>query len=205
MKNMETTKPTNSVVVIATAVIGLGVLASGYLYFNNQNKQLQDTAVSSSKSVSDAMMKKEEDTKMKAEAAMKSEEAMKKEEAMKNGETMSSESTMSKSSEVMVKAGSFKDYDKALLTNASTGKVVIFFSAPWCPTCNATNKDLNSKLDKIPSNITILKADYDTSTELKKQYGVTQQHTFVQVDANGSQIKKSVGLSTLEDITSFLN
>jgi thioredoxin 1 len=199
MKNMETTKPTNTLVVIATAVLGLGILASGYTYFSNQNKQLKDTAVSSSKSISDAMMKKEEDLKMKSEAAMKSEEAMKK------GETMSSESAMSKSSEVMVKSGSFKDYDKALLANASTGKVVIFFSAPWCPTCNATNKDLNSKLDKIPSDITILKADYDTSTELKKQYGVTQQHTFVQVDANGLQIKKSVGLSTLEDITSFLN
>ena len=210
MKNMETTQTSNSVVVIVTAVVGLGILGSGYLYFNNQNKQVQEAAKSSSLT-SEAMMKKEEDSKMKSEAAMKSEEAMKKEEvmkkdeAMKSGESMSSESAMSKSSEVMVKSGSYTDYSKALLTNATNGKVVLFFKANWCPTCISLDKDITSKSEKIPAGTTILKLDYDNSTDLKKQYGVTQQHTLVQVDSNGTLIKKTVGLPSLESINTFLN
>jgi hypothetical protein len=35
-----------------------------------------------------------------------------------------------------------------------------------------------------------LKTDYDSNNELKKKYGVTYQHTFVQIDSNGNMITK---------------
>lgn len=44
--------------------------------------------------------------------------------------------------------------------------------------------------DKIPENMVLMKTDYDTYTELKKKYGVTYQHTFVQVDENGNELTK---------------
>ena len=39
----------------------------------------------------------------------------------------------------------------------------------------------------------LFKTDYDSEKELKKQYGITYQHTFVYVDKDGKQIKKWSG------------
>lgn len=68
------------------------------------------------------------------------------------------------------------------------GKAILFFHATWCPTCRAANEDILSRLDEIPSNITIIKTDYDTYDELKRKYNITYQHTFVQVDSQGNEI-----------------
>src|SRR5690606_32085668 len=85
--------------------------------------------------------------------------------------------------------GSYVDYDPALLANANDGDVVLFFHATWCPTCRILNNNLNAELAEIPADLTILKTDYDAQTELKQKYGVTYQHTLVQVDAQGNLIK----------------
>lgn len=77
-------------------------------------------------------------------------------------------------------------------------KTVLFFHAPWCPSCKAA--DIGIKKWDIPKNLAILKVDYDSSDELKQKYGVTYQHTFVQVDAEGNMIKKWAGGNTLQDI-----
>lgn len=85
-------------------------------------------------------------------------------------------------------AGEFASYDASKLAYADKGDVVLFFSASWCPTCQQANNNFNAS--SAPNGLTVLKLDYDTSTELKKKYGVTTQHTFVQVDARGNLIKK---------------
>lgn len=71
---------------------------------------------------------------------------------------------------------------------ADDKKAVIFFHASWCPTCKAASEDFQANSNQIPSDVTILKADYDAETELKKKYGVVMQDTFVQVDNNGDAI-----------------
>ncbi|OGG26589.1 hypothetical protein A3A64_01570 [Candidatus Gottesmanbacteria bacterium RIFCSPLOWO2_01_FULL_48_11] len=43
-------------------------------------------------------------------------------------------------------------------------------------------------MNEIPQDVVLLKLNYDTATELKKKYGVTYQHTFVQVDAQGNKV-----------------
>jgi thiol-disulfide isomerase/thioredoxin len=73
---------------------------------------------------------------------------------------------------------------------SSGNKVVLFFHAPWCPFCRAANTAFLQRADEIPSGVVVLKTDYDTNTELKRKYGVTYQHTFVQIDANGNQVSK---------------
>ena len=70
----------------------------------------------------------------------------------------------------------------------------------WCPTCQETQKNLEADPAAIPAGLTIVKVDFDTSDELKRQYGVTTQHTFVQVDADGNELAKWTGSSTAEDI-----
>jgi thiol-disulfide isomerase/thioredoxin len=99
----------------------------------------------------------------------------------------------------MMKAGSYEAYTPEKVALASpTHDVVLFFRAGWCPTCRAIDADIKASLSKIPASLTILDVNYDASSDLKKKYGVTYQHTFVQVDAGGKLIKKWSGSPTLE-------
>lgn len=93
--------------------------------------------------------------------------------------------------------GMFTDYSPELLANAEAGDVVLFFHAPWCPTCRTLANDINKNLSSIPKGVTILKVDYDTESELKQKYGVTYQHTLVQVDSDGNMITKWSGSMSL--------
>jgi thiol-disulfide isomerase/thioredoxin len=98
----------------------------------------------------------------------------------------------------MTKAGSYEAYAPVKVTLASaTHDVVLFFRASWCPTCRAVDADIKANLSKIPSSLAILDVNYDDSTALKQRYGVTYQHTFVQVDKDGNLIKKWSGSPTL--------
>lgn len=97
-------------------------------------------------------------------------------------------------------AGSYEEYSESKLTMAESGDVVLFFKADWCPSCRTLDSDINESLDDIPAGVTILDTDYDEYTDLKKKYGVTTQHTFVQVDADGNEIAQWSGGSTLEDV-----
>ncbi len=99
--------------------------------------------------------------------------------------------------------GSHVDYNEAAVTAAAkNGTAVLHFSAPWCPTCAALEKDIDANVAEIPAGLTIFRTDYDTMLELRKKYGVTYQHTLVQVDANGDQITKWSGGTTLDSILS---
>lgn len=115
---------------------------------------------------------------------------------MDNDESMMGE----KATTMMDAIGSYEIYAPEKLAMANNGSVVLFFHAPWCPSCKTLNDAIMDSQKEIPDGITIFKTDYDTYTDLKKKYGVTYQHTFVQVDANGNEIKQWSGGSTLEDV-----
>ena len=112
---------------------------------------------------------------------------------------MKKEDTMTKDDKAMMtKVGSYENYESSKIAMASsTHNVVLFFRASWCSTCISVDKDIKANLKSIPGNLTILDVNYDNSTELKKKYGVTFQHTFVQVDSQGNLIKKWSGSPTL--------
>jgi hypothetical protein len=42
--------------------------------------------------------------------------------------------------------------------------------------------------------------DFDNETDLRKKYGVTIQHTFVQIDKDGNSLAKWAGSTTAEEI-----
>ena len=75
---------------------------------------------------------------------------------------------------------------------AAMGATVLFFHASWCPDCRKADASLTT--DGVPDGMTVVKVDYDTATELKQTYGVTQQFTFVLVDGTGA--KKAVWTGT---------
>ncbi len=76
-------------------------------------------------------------------------------------------------------------------TSRAGSKVVYFFHAPWCPTCRATEKAIAR--DGVPAGLTLVKVDFDSETDLRKTYGVTTQHTFVQIDESGAELAKWTG------------
>ena len=78
--------------------------------------------------------------------------------------------------------------------------VVLFFNAAWCSTCKVARDNFEASLDQIPIDLTIVVVDFDTATELRKLYGVTVQHTFVQIDASGEAITKWSGSTTIDEI-----
>ena len=171
--------------IIGVLVIGLGV----YGYSSNQKEG--------------AMMeqKKMEEEKMMMEQKAMEEKAMMEKEAMEGDKMMEKDGAMmEKKDGAMMEKGVYAPYEASKLAMAETGKVVLFFKASWCPSCRTLDADIKASLGDIPAGVTILEVDYDKYGDLKQKYGVTMQHTLVQVDKDGNQIAKWSGGSTLEDV-----
>ena len=89
--------------------------------------------------------------------------------------------------------GKYTDYSADAIASTE-GRKIIFFYAPWCPQCRALEKSILA--NTIPSDVTIFKTDYDSSTDLRLKYGVTIQTTLVEVDDNGNAVNKYVAYNT---------
>ena len=87
----------------------------------------------------------------------------------------------------------YQPYTKAAFDAAKGSQRVLFFHATWCPNCKRADADITKNLAKLPADVVVFKTDYDRETALKKQYGITAQHTFVLVDAQGRALKKWAG------------
>ncbi|MCY4577062.1 MAG: thioredoxin family protein [Candidatus Kaiserbacteria bacterium] len=98
--------------------------------------------------------------------------------------------------------GEYAEYrDSFAQQQLAKGKrVVLFFYADWCPTCRLADKNIREASHTIPSDVVVLKVDYDREKGLKSAYGVSYQHTFVQIAEGGSPITKFQGSSTLPAI-----
>jgi len=144
----------------------------------------------------DAMMKQEDDSMMdksEDETMMKKdEEVMEKDDAMMEKDTAVEVEVMEK----VELSGVYADYDTSLVGN--TENTVVFFHAAWCPSCRAADDAISA--ESVTDGLTILKADFDSSTDLRKKYDVVAQHTFVQIDADGNEIKKWLGGNSVSDI-----
>lgn len=126
-------------------------------------------------------------------AAMSS-EMMSAEPSESGGDSMAKDDAMA------AVPGSYITYEE-YATNPdkySGGDVVLFFNATWCPTCQEATKNLQSST--VPDGLTIVSVDYDSSTDLKQEYGVTTQHTYVQIDTQGEQVTKFTGATTVQQI-----
>jgi len=124
--------------------------------------------------------------KQTQEVMQKEEDTMMQEKAQENSEVENTE----------LNSGTYANYDSSLV--GQSDNTVLFFHASWCPSCVAADKGINAW--EVPENLSILKTDFDSSVELRKKYGVTAQHTFVQVDLSWEMIKKWVWGTSVEDI-----
>lgn len=166
----------NKTIVIAGIVIL--VLVGGGLFVANQQ----------SKSSEDAKMTQEKTAMMEKDASTGSgQDAMKKDEGDK-----------------MMGNAHYVAYSKAAFDEAAGTRRVLFFYANWCPICKPADADFTANASKIPSDVILIRVNYnDTDTDqeekdLAKQYGITYQHTFVQIDAQGKEVAKWNGGQTDE-------
>lgn len=106
------------------------------------------------------------------------------------------------SAEAEAAAGNYIMYEsyEAAASQYAESNVVLFFNAAWCSTCKIARDNFEASLDEIPSDLTVVVVDFDDSSELRKKYGVTLQHTFVQIDSMGEMVKKWSGSTSIEQI-----
>lgn len=166
-----------------------------------EKQQMEQAAMDDAKmEMEKAAMEKDamEQSQMMGDEVMQK-DVMQKEGSMMKEDAMTNESAGS----TMMSAGTYEPYAPAKIATASASHdVVLFFRASWCPTCKAVDADIKARLKDIPAHLTILDVNYDDSADLKKKYGVTYQHTFVQVDAQGNLVKKWSGSPTLAALIS---
>lgn len=193
--------------IIAVALLGGGVyyvskgtapdpalMVEDDMSMEHKDTKMGDGEMMEDEHMDDAMggdkkeMEKMEDEMMDDD--MMKDDVMKKEPISTNVETG-----------VDLSAGSYEAYDASKLAMAANGDVILFFHAPWCPSCRGLDADIEKNLSNIPAGTHILKVDYDLATDLKKKYGVVRQHTLVQVNEAGEKINTLTGLTnTLDQI-----
>lgn len=161
----------------------------------------------------------EQNTEMVAQKNLKLGENMEQDEVMEKAEFMIKDDTMA-DKDSMIKDEVTENHDNLMMDDEKTamktygdfiaygdvdiaslnGNIVLDFSATWCPSCRTFKKDVEANLMNIPADMTLILVDYDTHKDLRKQYGVTQQHTFVQIDNTGNLIKKWTGGNNLQSV-----
>lgn len=81
-------------------------------------------------------------------------------------------------------------------------KVILFFYADRCPTCQALDKDIQLNANKIPSEVAIIKLDYDKEESLKLTYDVKSQNTIIYLDKYKKSVAtKAWGIIALDEVT----
>lgn len=85
--------------------------------------------------------------------------------------------------------GEYVSYSKDAVLSTPDTKL-LFFHAPWCPQCRQIESDIQK--EGVPDGVTVFKVDYDTNQQLRQQYGVTLQTTFVKIDDKGVKIASYV-------------
>lgn len=83
------------------------------------------------------------------------------------------------------------DYSDEELTSATAedGRAVLFFAAlDWCTSCQAADRDFKANFDEVPTDVSILKVDYDNDSAMKRKYNIVGQDTFIQVEGDGTEI-----------------
>ena len=164
------------VIVAVVAVLGVGVFT-----------------LSQNSSKSDSMIKKDEtviqkDTQNSMEKTKTPEQEAKEK---KEGEAM-----MKKTDDKMKADSRYVEYSKVALEKAATNRRVLFFYASWCPTCRPADASFKENMSEIPEDVTLIRVNYnDPETDqeekdLAKKYGITYQHTYVQIDSTGKEVTK---------------
>ena len=79
-------------------------------------------------------------------------------------------------------------------------KTLVDFYANWCGPC----KMIAPELEKVESNVKVIKVDVDEFEELARTYGVMSIPTLVLFE-NGKELKRTIGFVDKDKIEKFIN
>jgi thiol-disulfide isomerase/thioredoxin len=152
----------------------------------------------------DKMMMKDDKMMMSgsmATGSMMKDDKMMMSGAMATGAMMADDKKKMKENKMMEMSDDKKMMDHGMVVSYTAGSitkaikegktVVLDFSASWCPNCVALDKDIAANMAKIPTDVIIIKADFDTATSLKKIYKVKSQNSLVVI----KKVKKSTKIT----------
>lgn len=170
---------------LLVSILSVGIAVLGFVYYLSL-KQSEEKIMpkDSDLSKSELMMesdKKDTNTKMTEEVMEISEKDMTDKDTAMNDN---------------VDSGNYLNYTPENFNKFSDKRRVLFFYANWCPTCAPTDKDFSGNSSLLPSDVVVIRVNYnDTDTdqnekELAVKYGVTYQHTFVQINSEGTEVTK---------------
>ena len=92
--------------------------------------------------------------------------------------------------------GRYVEFKSGTLEMYTDKRRVLYFYANWCPTCRPADANFKANESKIPEDVVVIRVNYNDSDtdsdeeQLATQYGITYQHTFVQIDAEGNEVTK---------------
>ena len=90
----------------------------------------------------------------------------------------------------------YVEYSRAAYDESAHQRRVLFFYADWCSTCRPADASLQKNVDRFPNDLVVIRVNYnDNATdqeekELAAKYGITYQHTFIQVDVQGNVVTR---------------
>jgi thioredoxin 1 len=79
-------------------------------------------------------------------------------------------------------------------------KILVDFYANWCGPC----KMIAPELERVESNIKVVKVDVDEFEELAKEYGVMSIPTLILFN-EGKEIKRNIGFLDKDRIKNFID
>jgi thioredoxin 1 len=92
-------------------------------------------------------------------------------------------------SQPLTGGATYEDYSEERYDELKGQKpFVLFFHAAWCSECRSIEKELKANLHTYSKEIIILKADFDSETELRKELNVKVQTSFVIFDSAGNVV-----------------
>ncbi len=175
------------IVIGIIVVVGIGI----FTFTQNANKPVVET-----KDTGSAMQNDEIKMQIDPQQETNDTGSLANETMTKDEET----TTMAKPENTMMEKDTtsprYTEYSASSLDASKSSRRVLFFYASWCPTCRPADADFAQNVDKIPGDVTVIRVNYndpDTDQEekdLAKKYGITYQHTFVQIDEEGAEITK---------------
>lgn len=88
------------------------------------------------------------------------------------------------------------EYSPSSFDTNQSSRRILFFYASWCPTCRPADASFKENEAQLPEDVVVIRVNYndpDTDTDekaLAQKYGITYQHTFVQIDSEGNEVTR---------------
>ncbi len=109
--------------------------------------------------------------------------------------------TQTSSPSIRLASSNYISYSEKALTDAQNEwkDVIVFFHSKTCGSCKKADTDINTNISDIPSNVVILKADWDDNQALANKFDVQSYHTYTYFRKDWTQENIS-WLFTLQEI-----